>query len=58
MWGICRCGKWGIAPKEFKENKHFLKCICGNKMYLDRHDPKEAAYPDKDKIEITELINQ
>lgn len=59
-WGICwqGCNKWGEAPQEFKENRHFLKCECGNIMSLTHLDPKDAAYPEKDKINNITIVNQ
>lgn len=56
-WGICsnrECNKWGEAPENFKENRHFLKCgACGSKMYLDMHDPTEAGYNDRNKVTVS-----
>lgn len=49
--GICDCGKWGITPKEFKENKHFLECVCGSLMYLTRNTkPEELGLAERNKI--------
>jgi len=52
-YGVCECGKWGEAPKEFRENLHFLKCKCGKLMYLQNMSPKEAGYRDSSKVTIT-----
>jgi hypothetical protein len=57
-WGVCPCGKWGEAPANFNESKHFLKCECGQLMYLDMFDPREAAYPEKDHITTITVVKQ
>jgi len=58
-YGVCGCGKWGIAPKEFNERIHFLKCSsCGNAMYLDHNNPKEAGYNDRNKIDNIGTMKQ
>jgi len=58
-YGMCDCGKWGIAPLGFRENKHFLKCpVCGKAMYLTMLiGPKELGLSDSNKVEIKEFIN-
>lgn len=56
-YGVCDCGKWGEAPKAFKESKHFMQCECGKSMYLDSTDPRTVAYKESNKIVITKLIN-
>ena len=58
-YGSCKCGKWGIAPSNFRESKHFLKCPdCGEAMYLTiLFGPKELGWKESDKVEITEFIN-
>jgi hypothetical protein len=50
-YGICtKDGKWGEAPKEFDERKHFMVCTCGSVMYMTHQDPKGAGYRDADKM--------
>lgn len=56
-WGECDCGKWGEAPSNFRESKHFLKCTCGKLMYLTIFNPKEVLRKDSDKI-TPEVVNQ
>jgi hypothetical protein len=59
-YGICDCGKWGLIPAIFRENKHFLKCPnCGAKMYLFRtfNSIKELGFKTTDEVTITEVIN-
>ena len=51
VWGVCKCGKWGVVPENFHELRHDIMCPCGEQMYLDRQDPKLAAYPDKDNVD-------
>lgn len=52
-YGICeKCNKWGEAPSDFRENKHFLKCECGSLMYLSRLNPREAGYQGRNKVII------
>lgn len=60
-YGICDCGKWGLAPAAFNESKHFLKCpACSKPMYLSKfhnnQSPRDLGYPTKDEVTITELI--
>lgn len=57
-YGSCECGKWGEAPKEFRENKHFLKCpACGKAMYLTvLITPQAMGMKESDKVVITEFI--
>lgn len=55
-WGQCKaCHKWGWAPREFDERRHFMRCSCGNVMYLVTHtDPvKELALRERDKVTPT-----
>lgn len=33
-YGVCDCGKWGKAPVDLKESKHFMVCVCGKDMYM------------------------
>jgi len=55
MWAICsKCRKWGETPAEFRENIHWIYCICGSTMYLVRsRHPHDAGYRDKNKVEVT-----
>lgn len=58
-FGTCdKCNKWGDAPKDFRESKHFLKCPnCGNPMYLTRiFHPTTFGFKESEKVEITEFI--
>ena len=56
-YGVCDCSKWGQAPLNFNEAKHFLKCECGKLMYLQIFDPREAGYRKEDEITPT-IVNQ
>ncbi len=49
-YGVCDCGKWCDAPKEFNQTKHFMQCECGKLMYMVVYNPKEATYKDDKKI--------
>jgi hypothetical protein len=60
-YGICtddNCGSWGLAPKEFRESKHFLRCACGKPMYLTMFNPREAGYSEKKQILSISVMNQ
>lgn len=56
-YGICDCGKWGKAPNEFRETKHFMICECGKPMYLHiNFNAKEYGFRESDEIIISKLI--
>ena len=57
-FGICDCGKWGEAPKNFRESKHFMVCDCGQTMYMHvNFAAHEYGYREENKITITKLTN-
>lgn len=44
IWlGLCsKCNSWGLAPANFRQSKHFLKCPkCESPMYLTYTNEKE-----------------
>ena len=55
-YGVCsnnKCGKWGEAPADFNESKHFLKCgECNSPMFLDYTNPTVAGYREQDKVTV------
>jgi hypothetical protein len=57
QYGACDCQKWGVAPPEFNETVHFMKCPCGLLMYLTMFDPRTAGYSHKNEV-TPEIVNQ
>lgn len=55
-YGICDCGKWCEAPERFNETKYFMRCECGKLMYLNIHNPIEAGYTMRAKINDVHLV--
>lgn len=54
-YGVCDCGKWCDAPKEFNQTKHFMRCECGKLMILLIYNPSESGYIYKDSNKITNI---
>ena len=51
-YGDCgTCRSWCVAPKEFKETKHFMVCpVCGNYMYLISTNPLLFGKFEKNRV--------
>ena len=52
-WATCDCGRWGKAPKGFRETLHFMECPCGKLAFLIMGDsPREAGYKEEKRVEF------